>query len=523
MFSVGITNSANNQRLRRVNRQQSRVNNNKKVLFNKKNELKKDDSRNMFNIILKKMIEIDDKSETNNLISLQYIISSLINSSEESYYENKFQHFMSLQKNVFINQKNNCLYEKYMHYFTKTQKLYYALNRFAYIYKMKKYKIGSNTDMYMNELNEKDKNVVCVLQNDRKYLFTLFDLNRIVHKCLGEANDFYSTPIPCKNPFTNIAFTKCDLYNIYFSIKQSNIEISELFYYYFRTNFSIRHFIDKYETILRDYNIKNYCSTDDNEDMYENIDEMIYNYNKKHKNNQIRIDSRFPKNTLLSTFKPYLIYYYKSIYSLSNNTRHENELFVNSLLYNFSIKNPRFGKKRKIENMFGYSMIYESVTKDFEAPINYKKNLSNCHVKNTNNYSAIVNNYIRNEDTIRSYEHVHRNFENMSNILRNNINSSGTNNQLMDRERVNQHIYFNTNDTEPPIRIINNESNENMVGLHEEDSSDTNSVDTILTEVINGSITDIEGNEQNVEINENEISNWYFGNTEETEETDSVS
>ena len=76
--------------------------------------------------------------------------------------------------------------------FTKAQKLYYALNRFAYIWKLKNYKIGSNTDMYMNELNEHDKNVICILQNNRKYLFTLFDLNRIIHKCLGEANDFYA-------------------------------------------------------------------------------------------------------------------------------------------------------------------------------------------------------------------------------------------------------------------------------------------------------------------------------------------
>ena len=49
-----------------------------------------------------------------------------------------------------------------MNYFTRTQKLYYALNKFAYIWKVKKYKIGANTDMYMNELKEKDKNVVSI-------------------------------------------------------------------------------------------------------------------------------------------------------------------------------------------------------------------------------------------------------------------------------------------------------------------------------------------------------------------------
>ena len=541
MFSLGISNSTNHSRLRRVSRQHSRIIrqenriNNKNKINKNKLSISKLDNRKVFNNILKKIIEHDDT------YSLKLIFSSLVNSSEESYYENKFEHFISLQKNIFINQKNNCLYEKYMNYFTRTQKLYYALNKFAYIWKVKKYKIGANTDMYMNELKEKDKNVVSILQNDRKYLFTLFDLNRIIHKCLGEANDFYSTPIPCKNPFTNIAFTKCDLYNIYFSIKKSNIEVSELFYYYFRTDFSIRHFIDKYETILRDYNIKNYCATDDDNEMYESIDEMIYHYNKKHKYNKISIDSRFPRNILISTFKPYLIYYYKSIYSLSNNTRHENALFVNSLLYNFTIKNPKFGKKRKVENMFGFTIVYESKTNDFEAPINYQKNLSNSHIKNANNYSNIVNNYIKYEDRISNNEPTQRNFETLSNMLRHNINTNfSSGHQLFETPNLNQHIYFDNDINEPPIQIINNNNNNNNSNNNnnnnnteqntivlEEDSSDTNSVNTNLTEVITGSINDIEGGEQNLENNdENEISNWYFGDTEETEEkeeTDSMS
>ena len=294
MFSVGSNNTTHNQRYRRLNRPRvERRGFKNKPVFLKKTNLSMQNNGISFNSIFKTLLEKQENKNSLNSDAVGMLCSHLIKPTNEGFYQNKFEHFISVRNNRFINQENNNLYRNYMDSFTKAQKLYYALNRFAYIWKLKNYKIGSNTDMYMNELNEHDKNVICIIQNNRKYLFTLFDLNRIIHKCLGEANDFYSTPLPCKNPFTNIPFTKCNLYNTYFAVKKSNIEISELFYYFYRSDFSLRHYIDKYETILRDYNIKNYCQLDeDKDDIYESIDEMIFHYNKKHKCNQIRIDSK---------------------------------------------------------------------------------------------------------------------------------------------------------------------------------------------------------------------------------------
>jgi hypothetical protein len=489
MFSVGSNNARNGQRYRRLNRPHiERRGIKSKHLFLKKCNLSMQNNRITFNSILKTRLEKQENTNSLNNDALYMICSHLITPTDEGFYQNKFEHFISIQNNGFINQENNILYKKYINAFIETQKLYYALNKMAYMWKLKKYKIGSNTDMYMNELNEHDKNVICILQNNRKYLFTLFDLNRIVHKCLGEANDFYSTPIPCKNPFTNLPFTKCNLYNIYFAVKKSNIEISELFYYFYRTDFSLRHYIDKYETILRDYNIKNYCelNEDDKDDIYESIDEMIFHYNKKHKNNQIRIDSKFPKDVLISIFKPYLKYYYKSIYSLSNNTRHENALFVNSLLYNFTKKNPFFGRRKRVEHFIGHSYSYESSVCDFEAPINYKKNISNCHLKNANNYSNIVNNYIKNEDRICSNNENNENhtFQSLSNMLRNTvINNSLLATDSLSSSYPNVHIHFNEdgNINNSDVTTENVNETENMVGLEEEDMSETSST---ITEVL---------------------------------------
>ena len=257
-----------------------------------------------------------------------------------------------------------------------------------------------------------------------------------------------------------------------------------MFYYFYRTSFSIRHYIDKYESILRDYNIKNYCTLNDDNDIdeiYESIDEMILKYNKKHKNNQIRMDSRFPKKQIVSTFKPYLKYYYKSLYSLSNNTRHENTLFMNSLLYNFTEKNPCFGKRKRVEHIMGYSYNYDSTVSDFESPINYKKNLLNCHLKNSNNYSNVVNNYIKNEDWISTIDNENHTFESLSNMLRSTV----LNNTLLTTSSTpssypNVHIHFNENGNvnNNVATTENTVVSENMVGLYEENVSETSSIDT---------------------------------------------
>ena len=179
MFSVGLSNTRNTQRYRRINRPRiERRGLKNKHIFLKKGNLSMQNNRITFNSILKTTIEKQENTNSLNNDALYMICSYLIKPTDEGFYQNKFEHFISVQNNGFINQENNILYKNYMNSFMKAQKLYYALNKFAYMWKLKKYKIGSNTDMYMNELNEHDKNVICILQNNRKYLFTLFAVKK---------------------------------------------------------------------------------------------------------------------------------------------------------------------------------------------------------------------------------------------------------------------------------------------------------------------------------------------------------
>ena len=96
--------------------------------------------------------------------------------------------------------------EQFCNYFNKIQRAYHALNRFAYLYKYKKSPNVVNTDMELNDIYETDKNVICIYQNNAKYLFKLNDLLKIINMSLINSHEFFAEPLPIKNPYNNIPF-----------------------------------------------------------------------------------------------------------------------------------------------------------------------------------------------------------------------------------------------------------------------------------------------------------------------------
>ena len=130
--------------------------------------------------------------------------------------------------------------EEFIDYFYKIQKTYNTLNRFVYNYKFKKTKIVVNTDMGLNELNENDKNVICIIDNNSKYLFHVNDLIKMINVSLTNSYLFFSEPKSVKNPYNNLPFNKSTLYNIYFHIRYKTDYYPELLFKFFECNFNIR-------------------------------------------------------------------------------------------------------------------------------------------------------------------------------------------------------------------------------------------------------------------------------------------
>ena len=126
---------------------------------------------NTFFLIIKKYFKITDNT-FQNLDSLQKIIFFMFISKKEVSLEIKFKYFNDQINNIFLTeeQKND-----FINIFCKIQKIYFALSRFAYIYKYKKAKIVVDFDLCLNPIDINNKNSICLFQEKNKYYFRIND------------------------------------------------------------------------------------------------------------------------------------------------------------------------------------------------------------------------------------------------------------------------------------------------------------------------------------------------------------
>ena len=246
--------------------------------------------------------------------------------------------------NNFLNIDNT---NKFISLFCKIKKIYSSLNKFSYIYKYKKSKIVVKNDMDLNEINENDKNIICIYHANSKYIFRITDLIKIINTSLTHDYNFFANPLSIKNPFNNIAFKKSDLYNIYFFINFNTKFYSELFFKFFKVNFDLTIFLQKYEYLLRNYSIENYINNSPKNILKKEIMTMINKYNKlflKDKD-KILIDKDFPNDKLIKIMKPYLLLYINSSFSLIPQVKEYSTNLLKYKLYKFKKFNPLFGRK----------------------------------------------------------------------------------------------------------------------------------------------------------------------------------
>tara|TARA_Y200000002_G_scaffold382392_1_gene399278 strand:- start:3071 stop:4447 length:1377 start_codon:yes stop_codon:yes gene_type:complete len=304
----------------------------------------------------------------------------------------KFDKLLYALNNMFIAEKDKL---GIIELFSKAEKAYLNFNKFAFLFKWKKAKYGCTTDMYMNDITENDKNVITILHCNNKYLFTIMDIRKILNNSLNECMDFYHTPIPCKNPYNNIPFSKAHLLHFYLSIKVSNYIIPEIFNSYFLCNFSLKKLVTDYEYNARKDRINILTKKQDFNEKVEYIHEMIACYNTKHEKNKIRINREFPVNELITIFEPYLKYYYKSLYSLCDSTKDENTLFIDALLYNFQKFNPKFGRRIIKRNLFGKTPLFINKHIPFKSPRNYNLKNEDSHMYQVKCIAPFVKEYVQ--------------------------------------------------------------------------------------------------------------------------------
>jgi len=252
----------------------------------------------------------------------------------------KFHLLKSIYANMFF---PNELKENMLNLFCSIQRTNGAFSRLAYIYKFKKAETMIKDDMFLNPIEATDKTTITIYdsQNGSKYLFSITDLIQIIKKSLIHSPNFFSDPLECKNPYTNIAFNKSTLYNIYFFIRHKNYVMPQVIQKFFLSNFDLENFSKNNLFYIREEAIKDYANNLQPRDVAGYVDIMLKNYLKK----KIYIHPDFPKNVLGNIMRPYLYYYLIATNSLCFEKRHEYSKKLLLKFDRFFRFNPNFGKK----------------------------------------------------------------------------------------------------------------------------------------------------------------------------------
>ena len=286
----------------------------------------------------------------------------------------KYDFLTTIRDNVFLDQGTK---DNVFTLFCSVQRKYNLLNRLCYRYKRRNMTVAIQRDLFLNSIRESQHNVMAIIQNDKKYLFTMMDLRNIIESALSNSPYHFSQPLPIKNPYNNMPFDKSTLYNIYFFMKRGDFVMSVLFHQYFLCNFNLTRFQDENSVIIREMYIQQYLKNACPQSLRFYIMEMLleYGFSKKYP-----IDKGFPTTQLINIMRPYLDMFYKQRYSLDMSSYHSLQKKLKSKLVDFFHYNPKFGRKVMVRNKES-SMIatYNDAHIPFKKP-NYFENFEKSHI-----------------------------------------------------------------------------------------------------------------------------------------------
>ena len=328
-----------------------------KVTFNDEKFYKKNVSEILLNLhqtLLSSKEETDNiysmKTELNKL-NLYTLLSTLVIMHKNELYttsdflNEKYKFLSSIFENVFYNDTNK---ELFLTDFSKIQKVYFALSKFARICKYKKSTVKINTDLYINELDESMKNVFVLYEDGSRYFFSASDLVNIMNSSLSHTYMFFSEPLKPKNPYNNLPFNKSTLYNIYFFMKNCPFIMPQLFEQFFICNFDIKLFKTENECLIRHFSIKRYIYSSNYDTLYDNVIIMIADIKKRNRKYKhfMNIDDGFPQKKLVDIMRPYLHLYYLSKYYVTGTEKKNDSMEKLMDKFDLFVRfNPQFGRK----------------------------------------------------------------------------------------------------------------------------------------------------------------------------------
>lgn len=253
----------------------------------------------------------------------------------------KFKVLSDVLVNLFVSPKvKNVLLDL----FCKSQRIYYALSKFAHKYQFRKAKVRVNTDLCLNIIDPQYRKTIPIFDKTSRsvFLFTCADLVSIIMTALTHTSNFFIEPRVCKNPYTNIPFQKSNLYSIYFHIQDNYPVIPPLLYSFFMCNFDLNLFFLQNEHVIRCTAVKNYLKNSSTRTLYLEVFHMLH---LMHSN--LCIDENFPEQLLVDIMRPYLYLYLMFMYSiLGSEQRGIYYIIMKKKIGDFIHFNGQFGRKR---------------------------------------------------------------------------------------------------------------------------------------------------------------------------------
>jgi hypothetical protein len=394
----------------------------------------------------------------------------------------KYNFLREIMENKFLTAQQLDLF---MDSFNKIQRCNFGFQKLAYKFKFNKAEFAQKNDLCMNDIDTSKKNNITILHNDKKYIFIISDLINLVNMALLNSANFFSEPLVIKNPYTNLAFNKSTLYNIYFLIRFHSLIIPDLLHKFFLTNFDLREFKTRYEYLLREGIIDKYINNSDVKTLHNSILSMILEYNCEEIRKKILIDKDFPLNKLTAIMKPYLKLYLNSKYSLIETNRVNYEILLHKKLLAFYKFNPLFGRKminverKNILGLLKKTLIFKNS--------NLTYYFHEKHIPFNTNDSMFLNNHIsssniRYENILQIINHLRiNNNENEPELVESESSGSDSDDETINNENENDNNNGNEDDYEEEEQNIYQEENMeieryyNQVEEEESDSEDESS------------------------------------------------
>jgi len=257
----------------------------------------------------------------------------------------KFNTFHSVFTNPFLERP---AVAEFVATFYAAQKTYWILNRLVHRYKYKKTAAHIQTDLYLNPISVDDRNTIAILQDGTKYLFTVADILRIINTAITNSYFLEQAIQLAKNPYTNVPFSKADLYHFYFFVSSRYVRVPELFYQFFRCDFCIHRFGIQNHQLLQDTYYENLRSNCSQQYLVSQSRNMFRKYNgvvSVSNNTRIIVDIDVPVETLIDIMMPYLKLFLKTIHHFNANVRYSSNRELEYRLRAFYSFNPIFGRK----------------------------------------------------------------------------------------------------------------------------------------------------------------------------------